>query len=157
MKNRWTVTLVLTLSMLAAQQWAMAEPNETEREVRELEQKVNAAYQANDLALYFSFYAPNLSQWFPEGRTDLPSYRKQWTEFIQSGGRIEAVKISDLHIQLSPSEDAAVASYLLHVRTRLEKGQITEEDNQETDVLFKRGGVWKIVFLHYSPATKKAG
>jgi ketosteroid isomerase-like protein len=154
-KTKWTFIAVVTLLMFAARPLAIAESKKAEQEVRELEDKVNAAYQANDLNLYFSFYAPDLSQWFPEGRTDLPSYRKQWTEFIQSGGRIEAVKISDLQIQVSPSGDAAVASYLLHVKTRSEKGQVTDEDNQETDVLFKRGGMWKIVFLHYSPATKK--
>jgi ketosteroid isomerase-like protein len=141
---------IVTVSMPAA-----ASQQNAEQEIRELEQKVNAAYAANDLPLYFSFYAPELSQWFPEGRTDLSTYRRDWTRFIQKGGRIEAAQISDLHIQISPMGDAAVASYLLHVKTRTEKGQVTEEDNQETDVLFKRGSVWKIVFLHYSPATNK--
>jgi hypothetical protein len=41
------------------------------------------------------------------------------------------------------------------VRTRNAKGEVSEEDNQESDVFFQRGGVWKIVFLHYSPAPKK--
>ena len=148
-------TFTVSLSVLAVSLWATAHPNNAEQEVQQLEQKVNAAYAANDLPLYFSFYAPELSQWFPEGRTDLAMYQKEWTSFIRNGGRVEADQMSDLHIQISPSGDAAVASYLLHVRTRSEKGAMTEEDNQETDVLFKRGGVWKIVFLHYSAAPKK--
>jgi ketosteroid isomerase-like protein len=155
MKSAWTLASVAGLSMLVLVPWSMAQrPSKAEREVRELEGKVNAAYEANDLPTYFSFYAPDLSQWFPEGRTDLPTYRKQWTSFIQNGGRIEGLKISDLHIQVGPGGDTAVASYLIEVRTRSEKGQLTEEVNQETDVLFKRGNVWKIVFLHYSPAAK---
>ena len=127
-----------------------------EQEIRALEDKANAAYAANDLPTYFSFYAPDFSQWLPEGRTDLPSYQKEWTEFVQGGGRVELVNLSDMQVQIGPSGDTAVASYLLHVRTRDAKGAVTDEDNQESDVFFKRGGVWKIVFLHYSPAPKKA-
>jgi ketosteroid isomerase-like protein len=126
-----------------------------EQEIRALEEKANAAYAANDLPTYFSFYASDLTQWLPEGRTDLPSYQKEWTDFIQGGARVELVNLSDMHIQVGPSGDTAVASYLLHVRTRDAKGQVSDEDNQESDVFFKRVGVWKIVFLHYSPAPKK--
>jgi ketosteroid isomerase-like protein len=126
-----------------------------EQQIRDFEEKFNGAYAANDLPTYFSYYASDCSQWLPQGRTDLPTYRKNWTHFIQSGARVEAATLSDLHIQIGPSEDTAVASYILHVRTRNSKGEISEEDNQETDVLFKRGGLWKVVFLHYSLVPKK--
>jgi ketosteroid isomerase-like protein len=33
---------------------------------------------------------------------------------------------------------------------------ISDDTYQETDVLFKRDGAWKVVYLHYSPAPKKA-
>ena len=33
--------------------------------------------------------------------------------------------------------------------------KVTEEENQETDVWFKRQGEWKVVTLHYSPVAKK--
>lgn len=91
----------------------------------------------------------------PTGRTDLPAYEKEWTQYISSGNRILADEISDLHIQVGPSADTAIASYVLHVKTHLANGQVTDEDFQETDVLFKREGSWKIVHLHYSPAPKK--
>ena len=68
---------------------------------------------------------------------------------------VEKVDISDLHIQIGPNQDTAVASYILHVKTKLKDGKITDEDNQESDVLFKRGSEWKIIFLHYSAAPKK--
>jgi ketosteroid isomerase-like protein len=126
-----------------------------EQQVRDFEEKFNGAYAANDLPTYFSYYASDCSQWLPQGRTDLPTYQKNWTHFIQSGGRVESATLSDVHIQIGPSEDTAVASYILHVRTRDAKGEASEEDNQETDVLFKRGGVWKVVFLHYSPVPIK--
>ena len=126
-----------------------------EDEIKDLEQRANSAYEANDLAKYFSFYAADLSQFLPEGRSDFDGYQKDWTAYIREGNRIQKVEISDLHIQVGPSKDTAVASYLLHVRTRLKDGKVSDEDNQESDVLFKRNGEWKIVFLHYSAAPKK--
>jgi len=126
-----------------------------EEEIKDVEQRANAAYEANDLAQYFSFYAADFSQFLPQGRTDLAAYQKDWTAYIGEGNRVQKVEISDMHIQAGPSKDTAVASYLLHVRTKLKDGKVTDEDNQESDVLFKRNGEWKIVFLHYSAAPKK--
>ena len=145
--------LLVPVSFLATS--ARPRPTPAEDEVRDLEQRVNAAYEANDLPKYFSFYAPDFSQFLPEGRTDLGAYQKEWTAYIGEGNRVQKVDISDLHIQVGPNKDTAVASYILHVRTKLKDGKITEEDNQESDVLFKRDGQWKIVFLHYSAVAKK--
>jgi len=126
-----------------------------EEEIKDVEQRANAAYEANDLAQYFSFYAADFSQFLPQGRTDLAAYQKDWTAYIGEGNRVQKVEISDMHIQAGPSKDTAVASYLLHVRTKLKDGKVSDEDNQESDVLFKRNGEWKLVFLHYSAAPKK--
>jgi ketosteroid isomerase-like protein len=140
---------VVTLARSFAQQ------SNTEKEVRALEDKMNAAYAVNDLPTYFAYYADDFTQWLPEGRTDLPQYKKEWTEFIHSGGKVESDQISDMHMQINPAGDTVVASYLLHVRTRSPKGKVSDEDFQESDVWFKRDAVWKVVHLHYSPAPKK--
>jgi ketosteroid isomerase-like protein len=126
-----------------------------EDEVRDFEQRANAAYEANDLPKYFSFYAMDFSQFLPEGRSDLAAYKKEWSEYIGEGNRVQKADLSDMHIQVGPNKDTAVASYVLHVRTKLKDGKSTDEDNQESDVLFKRNGEWKVVFLHYSAAPKK--
>jgi len=47
-----------------------------EREIRDLEEKMNAAYAANDLPAYFAYYSDDFTQWLPDGRTDLPQYKK---------------------------------------------------------------------------------
>ena len=133
----------------------VAQPSQAEKEILDLEEKMNAAYAANDLPTYFAYYADDFTQWLPEGRTDLPQYKKEWTEFIHSGGKIESDEISDMHLQVNPAGDTVVASYLLHVRTRSPKGKVSDEDFQESDVWFKRDGAWKVVHLHYSPAPKK--
>ena len=134
---------------------ARPRPSSVQDEVREFEQRANAAYEANDLPKYFSFYATDFSQFLPEGRSNLAAYKKQWTEYVGEGNRVQKVDLSDMHIQIGPNKDTAVASYVLHVRTKLKDGKITDEDNQESDVLFKRNGEWRVVFLHYSAAPKK--
>jgi ketosteroid isomerase-like protein len=146
--------LVIALSALVLVK-SRAQPASAEQEVRDFEKRANAAYEANDLVKYFSFYADDFTQYLPEGRTDLSAYKKEWTDYIGEGNRVEKVELSDMQVQVGPSGDTAVASYILHVRTKLKDGKITDEDNQESDVLFKRGGQWKVVFLHYSAAPKK--
>ena len=42
-----------------------------------------------------------------------------------------------------------------HVTTRQPDGKTATEVMQETDVLFRRLGAWKVVHLHYSPAKKE--
>jgi ketosteroid isomerase-like protein len=123
-------------------------------DIRRLENEFNAAYAANDLDKYFGFYADDAILWFPEGRTDVPAYRKEWTEYIKGGAALDEAKLSDLHIRLSPLGDTAIASYLLHVRTRAADKSVTDEDFQETDVWFKTAAGWKITHVHYSPAPK---
>src|SRR5215469_13180537 len=147
--------LVVVIVSIAFAPRCVAQESATEKEIVDLENTMNAIYAANDLAKYFEYYAPDFTQWLPEGRTDLAQYKKEWTAFIGSGGRIESAQPVDMHIQISPSGDSVVASYLLQVKTRSPKGQVSDEDFQESDVWFKRDGVWKVVHLHYSPAPKK--
>lgn len=134
---------------------SQASSTNPEQEVRDVEKQANAAYEANDLQKYFSFYADDFTQYLPEGRSDLAAYKKEWSGYIGEGNRIQKVTLSDMHVQLGPSGDSAVASYIIHVQTKLKDGKVTDEDNQESDVLFKRNGQWKVVFLHYSAAPKK--
>jgi ketosteroid isomerase-like protein len=126
-----------------------------EKEIRDLEQKYNAAYAANDLPTYFGYLAADFAQWLPSGRTDKASYEASWTRYIKGGGTVLEAEILDLQVKIGPSGDSAVASYLLRVKTRSARGVESEETNQETDVWFKRDGAWKIVYLHYSPAPKR--
>ena len=127
-----------------------------DKEVRTVIADYNAAYGRNDLPAYFKAFAPDLTQWFPSGRVDKATYQADWTKYIGAGNKLERVEVRDLQVQLSPSADAAVATYVLRVTTRSVKGQVSTEDNQETDVLFKRAGAWTIVHVNYAPAKKTA-
>jgi ketosteroid isomerase-like protein len=125
-------------------------------DIHQLETDFNAAYAANDLDKYFGYYADDAVLWFQEGRTDIPSYEKEWTAFIKSGAQIQAGTTSDMHIRFSPQGDAAIASYLLHLKTKKADQKVTDEVFQETDVWFKMAGGWKITHVHYSDAPAAA-
>lgn len=150
--------LCLTLFVLALPSFSLAQAagSPAEQEVRAFILQYNAAYARNDLDTYFKSFAEDLTQWFPSGRVDLPAYQASWRKYIADGNRLEGAEVRDLRIQLSPSGDAAVATYILRVTTRPAKGVVTTEDNQETDVLFKRNGGWTIVHVNYTPARKPA-
>jgi ketosteroid isomerase-like protein len=155
MRNRKIIAALLVAASSLILISAAGAQSPAEKEILDLEAKMNAAYAANDLPTYFAYYAPDFTQWLPEGRTDLPQYEIEWTAFIQSGGKMESAETSDMHIQVGPSADTVVASYLLRVRTRSAKGKVSDEVFQESDVWFKRDGAWKVVNLHYSPAPKQ--
>lgn len=125
----------------------------SEAEVRNFILTYNGYYAANDLDRYFASFDPALTQWWPSGRVDLQTYDKMWRELVAKGGGTSKAVVSDLQVQVDPSGDAAVATYILEVTPR-KNGQpeATVERNQETDVLFKRDGQWKIVHVNYGPA-----
>ena len=123
-------------------------------DIEKLERDFNAAYAVNDFDKYFGFYADDAVLWFPEGRTDIPAYKKMWGEFLQSGAAILVGDVSDLHIRLSPRGDVAVASYLLRLKTREADKTVTDESFQETDVWFRTSAGWKITHVHYSAAPR---
>lgn len=148
------IRLLICLGTLLAAAPVFAQNAAVEQEIRDIEAKYNAAYAANDLPAYFDFLAPDFSQWLPSGRTDKASYQASWTRFVTGGGKVLSVDLSDVQVNVSPSGDSAVASYLLKVKTQSARGT-SEETNQETDVWFKRDGVWKLVYLHYSPASRR--
>ena len=149
---RLIVLVAVGVSVLNAQ--TNAKQTAAQNQVLELEKKYNGAYAANDLPAYFGFLAADFNQWLPGGRTDKAAYQKSWTRFIEGGGKVLSADFSDMVIQVSSDADSAVASYLLHVVTHSTRGD-SDEYFQETDVLFKRSGEWKLVHLNYAPARKK--
>jgi ketosteroid isomerase-like protein len=122
----------------------------TEAEIRRLEVEFNGAYERNELDKYFSYYADDVTMWFPTGRETLEGYKKDWYGLIKGGGGVEKNALSDLRVQMGPSGDTAIATYALDVVTRGVDGKKTKEHAVETDVWFKRGGTWKLAHVNYN-------
>lgn len=159
MRTSVIALLLLSACSPAAQTQAPAPAKPTvdlaaaETEVRSFVETYNGYYGANDMDRYFSTFDKGLTQWYPSGRVSLESYEKSWRANIANGGGNAAVKVEDLVIQVGPSGDAAVATYVLNVTPRVAgKATTTLERNQETDVMFKRDGQWKVVHVNYAPA-----
>lgn len=133
--------------------WALLPATQAANVEKEIEDKVivfNRAYERNELEEYFSHYADDLTLWFESGRVSLPEYKKSWYQLIENGGGVEKNQVSDLRVQVGPSQDTAIATYVVDVVTRGADGTRTSERAWETDIWFKREGQWKIVHLHYN-------
>jgi ketosteroid isomerase-like protein len=120
-----------------------------EQEVRQLVSQLTASYK-NDLPTYFSNYASDLTMWWPIGRVDKERYQKS----TATRGDLEAAEVSDLHVQASPSGDAAVASYILTLK---ESPSSESRSYQMSVIWFRRDGKWQIVHLHYQPKRANVG
>jgi ketosteroid isomerase-like protein len=125
-------------------------------EIKSFEEACNKAYERNDLKAYFDCYTDDMTQFYQQGRLDLPEYRRLWEKEIADGGGIVEVRLADMTIQMGPSNDAAVAVYRIFAKQRHPDGTVTEGWNEESDVLFRRGGRWRIAHVHYSDAPKEA-
>jgi ketosteroid isomerase-like protein len=137
-------------AILALAPPALAAPATVADEIRQLEHDSNEAYQANDLAKYFGYYADDFRGLFPEGFSTKADYVKSWTETVKSGHGIERFTYSDMQVQVSPGKDAAVASYHAVATTKNPGKPATDERFNETDVWFLRHGTWKLVEVHYA-------
>ena len=150
---RW-LTIAFACFALGAGAAAASQP---EQEVLALEKAFNAAYLANDLPTYFGYYADDLVAIFPEGRSTLSAYRKEWTDYLKAGNRLTGNTVSGMQLRASPSGDEVTCSYSVAVRTRLADGKTSDERFEETDIWLKRGGKWQVSYVHYSvaPTAKK--
>ena len=104
-----------------------------------------AATTGADLTLYEHFVTP---------------HRQEGLDFhrfmIQNGWatreREHFVSILEPKVQFLGGEQVAVVSYTLLLSVATDSG-ITHRSSNETRVLEKRGGEWKVVHVHKSPAS----
>lgn len=122
------------------------------REIRELEHRLAAAYENNDLETYWSFYADDVSQLWDTGRISLEEYKREWNALVEQGGGVVSGRTDDMRIRVSPSGDVAIVTYVMDVTYRSPSGDLSEGRYYETDVWFHRNGAWKIVHYHFSSA-----
>ena len=120
-----------------------------ELDVRDTINRLTANYGVNDIDGYFFFFAPELTWWGPGGRNSKEGYRQFWTDNIDRTGGLESAENSDLQVQVSPSGDLAVASYLLTVKNKNPGSGDRTVRWQMSPTLIKRNGLWKIVHLHF--------
>jgi len=90
--------------------------SQAEREVRQTLEDYTAAYGANNLDKYFSYFADDMTTWWNNlGRRDEPTPKKRYMELypetVKKTGGYTGCKLEDLRIKVGASGDAAVGSY----------------------------------------------
>jgi hypothetical protein len=113
-----------------------------------------AAYRettAEELTLYEWWVTPNRIDGLPFHEFMMASNAKQGTVFgSDAGERAESrLDLANLHIQRYG--DTAIASYTMLVSTALARGVQVKAHN-ESRVMVRQGGQWKVVHVHKSPA-----
>ena len=128
-----------------------------EKQIAAAERAMNAAYGANDLDKYFSYYADDMDAIFYGSRTTLADYRKSWTESVKAGNAVTSVKMNDVKVRVLPGDTAAVASYRIEVTYKHADGKSGTDKAFETDVWVKGKDGWKVQHAHYALAAQGAG
>ena len=120
------------------------------------------AVQDNDLAAYHATTAPELTLyewWVTPHRIDglpfhdfmMESNASRGTVFGAESSRKAETRFDLANLSIQRYGDTAVASYTLLVSTALPDG-VQVVSHNESRVMVKRGGEWKVVHVHKSPA-----
>ncbi len=157
MLSSWRRQRILTLIAVAVLVGAgVTTPLATAQEMSDLEQSALAhvesmtdAYRANDVDGYLGHYAKELTWWGPGGRGSWDAYHSSWTEYVASGGGVASARVSNALVQLSPSGDAAVVSYMLTADYRSADGSVSQSNIQMSTSMMMQDDGWKIVHLHF--------
>lgn len=128
-----------------------------EKQIAAAERAMNAAYAANDVDKYFSYYAEDMDAIFYGARTNYTDYRKSWTESVKAGNVVASLKMNDVKVQVLPGGTAAVASYQIEVTYKHADGKTGTDKAFETDVWVKGKQGWKVQHAHYALAVPGAG
>lgn len=131
-----------------------------DKEVHEFLLKHLQGIMANDIASYRETTAEDLTlyEWWvtPHRLDGLPFHEFMMTANAERGAVFGAAEVgktrfdlANLHIQRYG--DAAIASYTLLISTALASG-VTVAAHNESRVMVKLNGKWKVAHVHKSPA-----
>ena len=150
--RRTTLVVLAMIALLAAPAAATrAAAADAEQEIRQVVADIAAAYGSNEVETYFSYFAEEMTQWWPNARRiGRQEYYDMWTGVVAGGGGNVAAEVDDLRIHVAPSGDAGVASYLLNVTRKNAPAERAHVEYRMSLTFLKREGTWKAVHLHFS-------
>lgn len=127
--------VLILISGGAFAQASAAAKADVEKTVREFV----AAYGGGPATLekYFSYYADDMTVMYAPGRWTKQAYYSFWKPLNDRGGGVAKSAVEDLEVQLSPSNDVAIATFAMPVTRR---GEITA--NQTRDVVWNMSTTW---------------
>jgi ketosteroid isomerase-like protein len=126
-------------------------------QVEGLVHKVAAAYTANDLPAYFSYFDDDIMIWNgPNARWVKQDYVTRWTKVVGEGGGVSSLSVDDLQLRVSPKGDVVTATFAMPVIGRKAGMPAATEPTviyHMTEVWFKRSGRWSMAHMHWSART----
>jgi hypothetical protein len=122
--------------------------------LRSVQENDTAAYHettADDLTLYEWWITPNRIDGLPFHEFMMSSNAERGTVFGADVKEKAASRLDIANLCIQRYGDAAIASYTLLVSTALPEGVKVAAHN-ESRVIVKQSGSWKVVHVHKSPA-----
>ena len=113
-----------------------------------------AAYRettATDLTLYEWWVTPHRIDGLPFHEFMMESNSERGTVFGSEAKQKAATRFDIANLSVQRNGDAAVASYTLLVSSAL-PGGVQVAAHNESRVMFRQAGQWKVVHVHKSPA-----
>jgi ketosteroid isomerase-like protein len=153
---RYTTLAILGLTLMSSSTNAQ-QNKKAEAEVDKAVHEIVAAYGGGPATLekYFSYYSDDMTVFRgATGRWSKQGYYATWTDLNQKGRGVTSADIKDLQIQVSPSGDAAVTTYLMPVTQRFPGGVVPQGTDPNitwvmSETWFKLSGKWIVTSLTY--------
>ena len=106
---------------------------------------------ADDLTLYEWWVTPHRIDGLPFHEFMMTSNAEQGRVFGAEGKAKSPTRFDLSNLQIQNYGDTAIASYTLLISTASPDG-VKVASHNESRVIVKRGGTWKVVHVHKSPA-----
>jgi ketosteroid isomerase-like protein len=118
-------------------------------EIGGLHRKRGEVWLQRQAEAYLSYYWDDAILFAVEERMTLADLRRAFVALLEAGGgplSIELPAVDD--IVISNGGDAATTSFEWRARSRSEDGIDTDRSYFETDVWYRRNGLWRIIRMH---------
>src|SRR5262245_20359101 len=126
------------------------------REIRSLHEQRGKVWLERRADDYLRFYWDDAALFIFDHSLTLEDMRNWLVPFFANGGGPIAVEIPPVRdILLSESGDAATTSYQWKTRSRNAEGVVFDRVNFETDVWYRRNGIWRVIYAHVTNLASK--
>jgi ketosteroid isomerase-like protein len=118
-------------------------------EISELHRKRGQDWVQRRADAYLSYYWDDALLFTVDQRIALPELRRAFVALLASGGGPLTIELPEVdNIVISSGGDAATTTFEWRARSRSEDSIDTDRTYYETDVWYRRNGVWKIIRMH---------
>jgi ketosteroid isomerase-like protein len=108
-----------------------------------------AAWVRREIAAYISYYWEDAHIFAVDTSVSVPELRRSFASIVSEGGGPLSIDLPrDIDLMISQSGDAVTTSYQWRSSYRMSDGVDYDRLSYETNVWYRREGVWKIARMH---------